>query len=129
MKLLIVTLLLCSYAHATKIKVKLDLEGSEKTRSFALKQELLIGTGTITSLPLPKTNKLVELKVDTNKDSEDLVNISLDVYRVKGESKELISSPRIITKYGQDAMMETKSEDDTGNELSSLKLIVTPEKI
>lgn len=134
LKLLVFFCLFSSSAFAS-IKVNLDYKDNELGDEIVLKEEFETHLGETTTFNIPNKNQVIELKVTDNIPdilvetgrTENQVMVDMKVYKeFKGE-RVLISAPKIISVFGQEASMQTYEDKEMKKPVMSLK--VTPRKL
>ncbi|MBT4793290.1 MAG: hypothetical protein HON90_17090 [Halobacteriovoraceae bacterium] len=131
MKLITLALVaLFSFSTFAGISLDIDFKNNENGKKIELKKKLEVYLDEVTTLKIPNSNKIVEIKV-TDKVPEVLSNgekfddqllIDLKVVEVTGKNRKTISSPKIITIIGKEATMETYEDESRKTAIMSLKI-------
>ena len=127
--LLILSTLL-SFSVFAEIKLDINLKSKEKDQVIELKKKLIVHLDKTDTIPIPNSNKIVEIKVTnkippevTNKlKSNDLLLIELNVVDISEKKRSITSSAKIISAIGQEARMEKYEDESQKNATTSLKI-------
>lgn len=99
----------------SKVSLDIDFKHIANGKEIDIVKSIDTDLNIINSISIPETNQVMELKVshvlpeDFPKvvENKNSVLVDMKLYKVDGDKKEILSSPQIITIYGQTATMET----------------------
>jgi hypothetical protein len=136
MKFLTLALLLTSSLTFSSIKLDLDLHNTVNGKEIKIKKSLDTALDTMNTFKIPNSNRSVDFVISKKlpegfrsiKNSKKNVLIDMKVYEEIDGDRQLISSPRIITRLNNEATLE-EYDTDSSTENPVLRLKVNPRNV
>lgn len=135
MKKLLISLItaLLSFNSMAELDLKFDFKSTEAGKVISLNQNIKANFDEVKTIQIPDSDQIIEMMVTENipelMRNDDIVvgEVFLDfkIYQNSKLGKKLISSPKIITTFGNEASLEMLSEDSEKSPMTSIKVIPT----
>ncbi|MFT6631510.1 MAG: hypothetical protein ACJAS4_001459 [Bacteriovoracaceae bacterium] len=126
-------ILLFSFNSLAELDLKFDFKSTEAGKIISLNQNIKANFDEVKTIKIPDSDQIIEMMITENipesMRNDDIVvgEVFLDikVYQNFKSGKKLISSPKIITTFGNEASLEMISDKNDKNPKTSIKVIPT----